>query len=102
MRAYQAGLALFERTNTRILGASTNTAAKNKKFADALGLSFPLLSDTSRQLSKLYGVLNFFRLSNRATFVIDKDGVIRAIFRGRQALDPKPVLEACRALPGAD
>jgi peroxiredoxin len=98
MRAYQAGLTLFEKANTQVLGASVNSAAQNKKFADALGLTFPLLCDTSKQISKLYGVLNFFRVASRVTFVIDVEGVVRRIFRGREAIDAKASLEACRAL----
>lgn len=98
MRAYQSGLALFEKADSQVLGASINSPAQNKKFADGLGLTFPLLCDTKKHVSRLYGVLNFFRLSSRTTFVIDKDGVIRHIFRGREALDAKAALEACRAL----
>ncbi len=98
MRAYQAGLALFVQAGAQVLGASVNKPNKNRKFADSLGLTFPLLCDISKRVSEQYGVLNFFRLSSRVTFVIDRDGVIRNIFRGRDALNAKAALEACRAL----
>jgi len=33
------------------------------------------------------------------TFVIDKEGVIRHVDRGKDAMDPAGALSACRALP---
>ena len=38
----------------------------------------PLLSDTSKEVTTKYGVLNpLFRFANRTTFVVDKSGVIQ-------------------------
>ena len=55
-----------------------------------MGLTYPLLSDTRRQMAKAYGVLNddpkmaedpqripLYLRAKRAWFVIDKEGVIR-------------------------
>ena len=52
----------------------------HRKFAEKEKLNFPLLADTGRHLSFLYGTTD--RLdgtSKRSTFVIDKEGVIRLI-----------------------
>jgi peroxiredoxin len=47
-------------------------------FARHCGVdSFPLLSDIDRKVAKLYGVLRPEWFSEKATFLIDKDGVIR-------------------------
>ena len=62
----------------------------NKAWAEKMGVSYPLVSDTRRQMAKAYGVLNddpkmaedpqnifFYFRAKRAWFVIDKEGVIR-------------------------
>ncbi len=61
-------------------------------------MTFPLLCDTTRAVSKLYGVLSLFRVAKRVTFVVDKQGIIRHIDRGAAAADPGGALEAVLAL----
>jgi len=79
-----------------VLGISLDSQERNRKFAQETGASFPLLCDTDKQVAKAYGVLNFTRLfANRVTFVIDKDGVIRHIDEGSDAIDPTGALQAC-------
>lgn len=47
-------------------------------FARHCGVeSFPLLSDFDRQMSAAYGVLRPEWFSERATFIIDKRGIVR-------------------------
>ena len=76
-----------------------DAAPSLKVFADQNGLTFPLLSDFKREVSAKYGVLNEERgFSNRATFVIDKEGKITAIEVGRTAIDVTAALNAWRAL----
>ncbi len=82
----------------QILGISVNKAEANRSFAEKLDLTFPLLSDTEKKVSRKYGVLNFLRVANRTTFVIDAQGVIRHIDRGRQAMDPASAHQACSLL----
>lgn len=62
----------------------------NIAWAEKLGLTYPLLSDMRRQMSKAYGVLyddpalaadpktipRYLR-SQRSWFVIDKEGIVR-------------------------
>jgi peroxiredoxin len=49
-------------------------------FAAKLGLKFPLVSDTSRQICLLFGTVdNASQLSARQSFLIDKSGVVRWI-----------------------
>lgn len=72
-----------------MIGISVDSPAKNKSFAESLGLTFAILSDPDRTVSRKYGVLiPVIRLAKRVTFVIDKEGVIRAIQRGDEAIDP--------------
>jgi peroxiredoxin len=62
----------------------------NKAWAEKLGLTYPLLSDLRRQMSKAYGVLYddpkmaddpktifLYLRAKRAWMVLDKDGGIR-------------------------
>jgi peroxiredoxin len=47
-------------------------------------------------VARAYGVLNFTHLfANRVTFVIDKDGIIRHIDEGSDAIDPSGTFQAC-------
>ena len=79
-----------------MLGISLDTPDRNRKFAQETGATFPLLSDTEKQVAKAYGVLNFTRLfANRVTFVIDKGGIIRHIDEGSDAIDPSGAYQAC-------
>ncbi len=79
-----------------MLGISLDSPERNRKFAEQTGASFPLLSDTEKQVAKAYGVLNFTHLfASRVTFVIDKNGIIRHIDEGSDAIDPSGALQTC-------
>lgn len=99
MKGYQADIAKFESAETQILGISVDSFAANRRFAEDLGVTYPLLSDFHRQVSKLYGVLDEEKgVARRATFVIDKQGVIRYIEQGQTAIDPTGAYQACSRL----
>jgi len=84
-----------------VLGISVDSFAANKRFAQDLGVTFPLLSDFHRRVSKAYGILDEERgFARRATFVIDKQGIIRHIELGRSAIDPSGAYQACSVLAG--
>jgi thioredoxin-dependent peroxiredoxin len=101
LRAYQAGLADFEKMGARVLGISVNKRSANFSFAQKLGITYPLLCDEEKKVSKQYGVLGFFpRLARRTTFVIDRAGVIRHIDYGQEAAAPTYALNACKLLRG--
>ncbi len=79
-----------------MLGISLDSQERNRKFAQETGATFPLLSDTDKEVARAYGVLSFTRLfANRVTFVIDKDGIIRHIDEGSDAIDPSGAMQAC-------
>lgn len=60
--------------------ASVDTPDKNKDFAKSLDLDYPILSDPDKSVAKAFGVLRpDGGVTNRWTFYIDKDGVIREI-----------------------
>jgi len=88
-------MAHFE--NVQVFGISTDNVPSQKEFAEKLKLSFPLLSDFSkRQVAASYGVLFPDRgFANRATFVIDEEGLIQHIEEGNTAIDPTGAETAC-------
>ena len=66
--------------NVQVFGASVDPVELNKQFAEKNSYNFVLLSDPTKSYAKSLGVLNPERgFSNRWTYVIDKDGVIREI-----------------------
>lgn len=70
--------------------------AANKRFAQDIGVTFPLLSDWRRKVTKDYGLLNEQTgYSARATLVIDKEGIIRHLEEGSTAIDPTGAYQAC-------
>lgn len=99
MLAYQSGIANFDGMDTQVLAISTDFGASQKKFAEEVKATFPMLSDHMRTVSKEYGVLiENMGLANRATFVIDMDGKIVQIEEGKAALDPTGAETACKRI----
>ncbi len=72
-----------------------DSSPANRVFAKQLGLTFPLLSDFQRKVSREYGVLNPNGYANRTTFVINKKGIITHIDVGSEALSPSGAVDAC-------
>jgi peroxiredoxin (alkyl hydroperoxide reductase subunit C) len=99
MKAYQADIAKFETTDTQIFGLSVDSVPANREFAKQNGITFPLLSDFKRTVVKDYGVFNEDGgYGNRATFVIDKEGIIQHIKEGNEAVDPSSAEDTCNIL----
>ena len=99
MQAYQSDIAKFEQAETQILGIRMDSFAANRRFAEDIKVTFPLLSDWHRRVVEDYGILDkktgYLR---RATFVVDKEGRIRHIEEGRTAIDPTGAYQACNLL----
>jgi len=99
MMAYQAGIAKFQESGAQVFGISTDNIPSQRRFAEDLKLSFPLLSDFMRTVSKQYGVLIEERgIANRSTFVIDREGRIQHIEEGKTAIDITGAETACRRI----
>ncbi len=89
MTAYQLGGPKFEASETQVFGISEDNTPSQKEFAKQLNLSFPLLSDfKDRKVATEYGVLIPDRgMANRVTFVLDKDGKIAYMEKGKLDID---------------
>ncbi|MBV9545974.1 MAG: thioredoxin-dependent thiol peroxidase [Chloroflexi bacterium] len=79
--------AVFREHGAEILGVSTDSIRSHKKFQEKYGLTFPLLADTDHAVAEQYGVWQQRKFMGRefmgvarTTFVIGKDGKIKAVF----------------------
>jgi len=99
MKAYQADIAKFDSMDTQVFGLSVDSPFANREFAKQIGVTFPLLSDIKHSVVKDYGIFNEDGgYGNRATFVIDKDGIIQHIDEGNVAIDPTAAEDTCNIL----
>lgn len=65
----------FDAVGAQRVGISHDEVAKQKQFADKYNFDYPLLSDSSNTVAKLFGVHGAGPLpTKRATFVIGQDG----------------------------
>jgi peroxiredoxin Q/BCP len=88
----------FRSKGVRILGISSDSTASHQQFAAKFALPYSLLSDEKGRVRKLYGVRSTFGvIPGRASFVVDRDGVLRNIFSS-QFRRERHVEEALRAL----
>jgi len=75
-------MARFGKLNAQVLGISVDHVPCLKAWAESLGgISFPLLSDFSPlgAVARKYGVKRKEGFSERAIFLLDKQGIIRYI-----------------------
>lgn len=68
-------------TDSVLFAISGDNVDDQKKFVNEYGIPYLHLSDPSKETCKKYAGLNFIGLPKRSTFVVDKNGVIRKIFR---------------------
>ncbi len=68
-------------TNSVLFAISVDTVEDQKKFVSEYQIPYKHLSDTKKTTCKQYAGLNIAGLAKRSTFVIDKNGVVRKIFR---------------------
>jgi len=72
----------LNKVNATVLGVTVDSFFALKAWADAQSLTFNLLSDFNKEVIRTYGVVNpdmigLKNISKRATFVIDRTGVVR-------------------------
>ncbi|MBP7057762.1 peroxiredoxin [Candidatus Gracilibacteria bacterium] len=69
----------FEKLNARVVGCSVDSVYSHLAWSKDLGeLSFPLMSDITREVSREYGVLIEDKgVALRGLFIIDPDGILR-------------------------
>ena len=92
----------FASADTVVIPISVDSTATLGEFRKQLGIQAAMASDFKREVSRKYGVLleeRFF--SNRAYFLIDRDGVVRWAHveaNPSQKRENREILEQVRAL----
>jgi peroxiredoxin Q/BCP len=72
---------VFAEAGAQVVGVSTDSVESHTRFANHHKLPFVLLSDADGAVRSAYGVTPVLGLlPGRATFVIDREGVIRHTF----------------------
>ncbi len=84
MCTFRDSMINFNKINAKVIGISVDSPFSLSEFAKQNKLQFDLLSDSSREISKMYDVLhnNFVGIkgltaSKRSVFVIDGNGTVR-------------------------
>lgn len=98
----------FEAAGATVIGASKDSVASHRKFADKYALTVPLASDPDGATVEAYGAWveksmygRRYMGVDRSTFLIDRDGVVRRIWRKvKTPGHAQAVLEAVQALHG--
>lgn len=77
-------MAAYNQTNAKVIGISVDSLFTLAKFKEDQQLNFTLLSDFNRSAVSSYGVLydvfpafEMEKVSKRAAFVVDAEGVVR-------------------------
>lgn len=79
--------------DTVVIGISVDNIDSQAAFVAKEQLTFPLLADSTKKVAQAFGVLSPRGYASRVTFVIDKEGKIRKIYRRvRPATHPDEVL----------
>ena len=84
MCAFRDSLSSLNGLNARVVAIGVDSPFSNKAFADANGLTFPVLSDYNRETVKKYGIahndfagLIGYTAAFRSIFVLDNNGVVK-------------------------
>ena len=86
--AFRDSLPDFSKLDATVIGVSRDSVESHEKFKQKHDLSFPLASDSDGKVTEAYGVWTEKSMYGRkymgierSTFLIDKNGVIRNIWR---------------------
>lgn len=74
----QAEMGRFQEKDAKVLAISADSPWSHRAFAEDRGIEFPLLSDYNKRVIEDYGVKHEAGFAERAYFVIDREGVVRA------------------------
>ncbi len=93
----------FEEEDAQVLGISVDSTETNRAWAESLGVEHvALLSDfwPHGEVAQAYGVLREGGFTERATFIVDKEGIVRfkRIYEINELPDPVTLLEALRGM----
>jgi len=93
----------FEEEDTQVLGISVDSTDTNRAWAESLGVEqVLLLSDfwPHGDIAQAYGVLREGGFTERATFIVDKEGIIRFkhVYDINEVPDNEELLQSLRVI----
>lgn len=96
-------LKLFQGLGVQVFGISVDSIWSHKAFAEKLGLKYPLLSDfhPKGRVASKYGLyIKNSGIANRATVIVDKDGIVKyvSIYEILQQRDNQELIKAIESL----
>jgi len=87
----------FKKRDVEVMGCSWNGVNSHQQFIEVYQLGFTLLADEYKKTTELYGVIKevddlgtMTKVIDRTTFVIDKTGMIRGVWRNLEDLRNHP------------
>jgi thioredoxin-dependent peroxiredoxin len=101
LNSYNTGMGEFQDVGAQVLAISSQGLDSHEKFAEKLGLTFPLLADADKAVADAYGTLGPLGFPRRSVFVIDKDGIIRYVHRAIAGLTFRSTDELIAAVRAA-
>jgi peroxiredoxin 2/4 len=107
IREFAKHAADFEAMNCRVLGASTDSEWSHKNWfeRDLPEVQYPILADTTQEVSFAYDVLNEEDGSaERGLFILDEDNILRyyLVSSGSVGRSVKETLRVLKALQSGD
>ena len=96
----------FKKINTEIIGVSRDSIKSHENFKSKQNFPFELLSDPDEKMCKAFDVMKMKSMYgreyigvDRSTFLIDKSGIVRKIWRGVKVKNHvMEVLEVAKSL----
>jgi thioredoxin-dependent peroxiredoxin len=98
LSTYSSDIERFSGLGAQVLALSPQGIESHERFAESLGLTFPLLADEEKEVGKLYGIVGPLGFYRRSVFVIDSDGVVRYTHRAVSGLTYRPTDELVEAI----
>ncbi len=87
MCAFRDSMARLVNLKAQVVGISVNDPFSNKAFAEKNRLTFPVLSDYSREVIKTYGIqsldfvgLKGYTVAKRSILILDENGIVRYVW----------------------
>ena len=82
---FQRDLAKYEQNRAVIVGVSVDSTGSHQEFCAKQGLTFKILADTDKSVSRQYGSLTNllgYKISSRNTFLVNPEGRIAKVWTG--------------------
>lgn len=87
MCSFRDAMTEFNSMDAKVVGISVDAPAANKGFADVNKITYPLLSDYTREVSRTYcglyeafGGMQGYTTAKRSVFVLDGKGVVTYVW----------------------